>query len=223
MATVPSEVAGTIVSVVGTDGTNFYLLKTDADGHLQCDLLGNITIQGVATESTLQQVRDRLPSSLVGGRLVVDGSGVTQPISAASLPLPTGAATESTLSALKTLLSAKWLDLFDSQYSEVLTGSADSGNITIEGTAVPTGKLLVVTNMLAYISSGSCQQINLAVNMGGSNRVLKRVLNPSVNYGLDWQGKVVLVANDKVRVNINAVGTGTTAYLQAVGYFVPAS
>lgn len=36
------------------------------------------------------------------GRLPVDGSGVTQPISAAALPLPTGAATEATLSALNT-------------------------------------------------------------------------------------------------------------------------
>lgn len=36
----------------------------------------------------------------VANALKVDGSAVTQPISAASLPLPTGAATESTLSTL---------------------------------------------------------------------------------------------------------------------------
>lgn len=41
----------------------------------------------------------QLPPALVGGRLVVDGSGVTQPISAAALPLPAGAATEATLAA----------------------------------------------------------------------------------------------------------------------------
>lgn len=35
----------------------------------------------------------QLPTALVNGRLSVDGSGVTQPVSAASLPLPTGAAT----------------------------------------------------------------------------------------------------------------------------------
>lgn len=40
----------------------------------------------------------RVPAS-VGGRMPVDGSGVTQPVSAASLPLPAGAATEATLSA----------------------------------------------------------------------------------------------------------------------------
>jgi len=42
----------------------------------------------------------------VSGRLPVDGSGVTQPVSAASLPLPTGAATETTLSALNTKIPA---------------------------------------------------------------------------------------------------------------------
>lgn len=38
----------------------------------------------------------------VNGTVTVDGSGVTQPVSAASLPLPTGAATESTLDSVKT-------------------------------------------------------------------------------------------------------------------------
>lgn len=52
-------------------------------------LLG--TQSGIAT--VLAAIRDRLPASLVGGRLSVDGSGVTQPISAVALPLPAGAAT----------------------------------------------------------------------------------------------------------------------------------
>lgn len=42
----------------------------------------------------------------VSGRLPVDGSGVTQPISAATLPLPTGAATEATLAAQSAKLPA---------------------------------------------------------------------------------------------------------------------
>jgi hypothetical protein len=41
----------------------------------------------------------QLPAALVGGRLDVDGSAVTQPVSAAALPLPAGAATEATLGA----------------------------------------------------------------------------------------------------------------------------
>jgi hypothetical protein len=38
--------------------------------------------------------------TLVSGRQPVDGSGVTQPISASALPLPTGAASETTLAAM---------------------------------------------------------------------------------------------------------------------------
>ena len=47
----------------------------------------------------------RIPA-LVSGRMPVDGSGVTQPVSAASLPLPAGAASEATLSALNTKVPA---------------------------------------------------------------------------------------------------------------------
>lgn len=55
---------------------------------------------GAATETTLAALLAKLPSVLVADRLKVDGSGVTQPVSAAALPLPAGAATEATLAAL---------------------------------------------------------------------------------------------------------------------------
>jgi hypothetical protein len=46
---------------------------------------------GAATEITLGNLLSKLPSTLVGGRLSVDGSGVTQPVSLAALPsLPSG-------------------------------------------------------------------------------------------------------------------------------------
>lgn len=47
------------------------------------------------------EIRNRLPSALVNNRLVVDGSGVTQPISATTLPLPNNAATDATLVAIR--------------------------------------------------------------------------------------------------------------------------
>lgn len=60
--------------------------------------------------------------ALVTGRVPVDGSGVTQPVSAASLPLPTGAATEATLSTLNGKVTA-----------------VDTGNVTVASSALPTG------------------------------------------------------------------------------------
>jgi hypothetical protein len=52
-------------------------------------------------------IRDRLPSALVGGRLPTDGSGVTQPISATNLPLPSGAATDVVLQQVRDAIKAQ--------------------------------------------------------------------------------------------------------------------
>jgi hypothetical protein len=51
--------------------------------------------------ASLASIDGKTPA-LVGGRVPVDGSGVTQPISASSLPLPSGAATEITIASLLT-------------------------------------------------------------------------------------------------------------------------
>jgi hypothetical protein len=70
---------------------------------------------GAATEAKqdseitkLTSIDGKIPANLTvtSTRLLVDGSGVTQPVSVASLPLPSGAATETTLSALNTKVPA---------------------------------------------------------------------------------------------------------------------
>lgn len=60
-------------------------------------------IKGI--NSNLQSIDGKTPA-LVGGRVPVDGSGVTQPISASSLPLPTGASTLAEQQAQSTLIGA---------------------------------------------------------------------------------------------------------------------
>ena len=55
--------------------------------------------------SSLSSIDTKTPA-LVSGRIPVDGSAVTQPISAASLPLPAGAATQATLSSIDAKFSA---------------------------------------------------------------------------------------------------------------------
>lgn len=61
-----------------------------------------------ASQITLETaIRDRLPVALIDGRLVVDASGVTQPISASALPLPVGASTEATLLAVRNALQLR--------------------------------------------------------------------------------------------------------------------
>jgi len=79
----------------------------------------------------------------VSGRLPVDGSGVTQPISAANLPLPAGASTSDLQSTANTSLSAIQASL--AALDNAVNGSALDVNvlsmpsITIGTSALPTG------------------------------------------------------------------------------------
>jgi hypothetical protein len=66
---------------------------------------------------------DRLPAALVGGRLSVDGSGVTQPISVAALPLPSGAATQTTLASIDNKVPALGQALASASVPVVLTAA----------------------------------------------------------------------------------------------------
>lgn len=74
------------IQAAGSDGTNLRAFATDTTGRqkvLLYDSAGTAIV-------------------LVSGRVPVDGSGVTQPISAASLPLPTGASTAAKQPAIGT-------------------------------------------------------------------------------------------------------------------------
>ena len=90
--------------------------STLAEQQSQTTLLGTIDTDTGAIASSASNIDSKMPA-LVSGRVPVDGSGVTQPVSgtffqatqpvsAASLPLPSGAATETTLAAVEVDTSA---------------------------------------------------------------------------------------------------------------------
>lgn len=120
-------VAGTRVFVSpATEGTSQAI--RDRLGEVQASPTANTVLDrlksvatglvGLATNTMVQAVRDRLPTTLVAGRLDVNVGAsatipvsgtfwqATQPVSAASLPLPTGAASETTLSGMSGKLPA---------------------------------------------------------------------------------------------------------------------
>jgi hypothetical protein len=65
------------------------------------------------------------------GKVIVDGSGVTQPVSATSLPLPTGASTETTVLGIKT-----GTDKLSAKTSDYDTG-AGTDTVALLGIALP--------------------------------------------------------------------------------------
>jgi len=85
----------------------------------------------------------QLPSALVGGRLAVDGSGVTQPVSAASLPLPTGAATNASVDDLEpdvdaTRIAAQSVDAKTPALEAVSTVSGQPRHVPVTSIAYVT-------------------------------------------------------------------------------------
>lgn len=92
------------VSLTSTTITNFP--ATQAVSGTVTANLG--TIAGVSTETTLSALNTKIPSNLTvtATRLLTDSSGVTQPISASALPLPTGASTSALQTTGNTSLSS---------------------------------------------------------------------------------------------------------------------
>lgn len=119
VATTGAAITAKGIAAVGTDGTNARILKTDAAGELQIDVLSSALPTGASTSAlqttgntSLSSIDTKVPANLTvtATRLLTDGSGVTQPVSAASLPLPTGASTEATLSTLNGKIATFDLD-----------------------------------------------------------------------------------------------------------------
>lgn len=163
---------------------------------------------GAATEASLAAISGQLPALLVGGRLSVDGSGVTQPVSgtffqatqpvsAASLPLPTGASTAAKQPALGT------------------AGTPSADIITIQGAASMT-KILVTPDSVALPANQSTNMAQVAgtttdTNSGnksaGTIRVVLATDQPALTAKLlVTPDSVALPANQSVNVSqVNGV------------------
>lgn len=136
-------------------------------------------VAAAATEATLAAINAKLPA-LVGGRVSVDGSGVTQPVSAAALPLPSGAATAAKQPALGTaggasadVLSvqgiASMTPLLVTPGGNVAHDAADSGNPVKMGAKASSG-------LPAEVSSAD--RVDLATDL--NSRLLMAHITPAM-------------------------------------------
>lgn len=152
------------------------------------------TIAGVSTETTLSALNIKVPSGLTvtSTRLLVDGSGVTQPVSAASLPLPTGASTAANQTTLNTTASsidtkltttANGLKVDGSAVTQPISGSVSVSNFPasqvvignkINNSAAPstnnTGTLPAIANADTQAWTEG-NQTALSVDLNGNLRV----------------------------------------------------
>ena len=118
-------------TVTADAGTGFPGLGTAGTAHANV-----ISVQGIASGTALA-VSGTVTANAGTGTMTVDGSAVTQPVSAASLPLPSGAATAANQPGLGT------------------AGAADSNVITVQGIASMTAVVVDGSAVTQPVSASS--------------------------------------------------------------------
>ena len=139
------------------------------------------------------------------GRLHVDGSGVTQPISAVALPLPTGAATEATLSLVSTEAT---LNGFRTDFNAVDFAT----ETTLAGIKSQTDQLSFTgANLNVNIAGG----VTLEVNLDNANDdVLVYGFDGAVNRAIKTNASGEL----EVHILSSALPTGAATELTLSGF-----
>lgn len=171
------------------------------------------------TEITkLTSIDGKLPSNLTvtSTRLLVDGSGVTQPVSAASLPLPSGAATETTLSALNTKIPSS---LTVSSTRLLVDGSGVTQPISASSLPLPSGAA-TSAKQPALGTAGSASTDVITVQGIASMTALKvdgsAVTQPVSNAGtFAVQADVTKIAGTSTDVGAGTSGSGTQRSVNA--------
>jgi len=170
-------------------------------------LLVDIGETDLATETTLGDVKassasidSKLPS-LESGRIPVDGSGVTQPISVSSLPLPSGAATSANQETGNTSLSSidgKLPDLTDGKIPVDASGSS----VTQSGT-------WNISNISGTVSLPTGAATESKQDTGNTSLSSIDSKTPDLGQSTKSGSVPVTIASDQgnVSVNINSIGT----------------
>lgn len=150
--------SSTEVGGIGADG-NLHALSTDNSGRLNVNVISPAAITNYALETGghLASIDAKLTNPLpVSGPLTdTELRAAPVPVSASSLPLPTGAATEATLAAFSGKSAAALVpDAFDYQEISYVGASSD-------------------IDMVIFKSGGSSGSIVAVLTMGydGSNRL----------------------------------------------------
>lgn len=189
---------GTSIATDDVAGVQYQRVKVDLGG----DGLASPLVRG--QQSAANSLPVTLPSDQ--GALTVDGSGVTQPVSAASLPLPTGAATAAKQPALGTAGTAS-ADVISVQ------GVASMTALKVDGSAVTQPVSGTVTANLAA-GTNNIGDVDILSIAAGDNNIgnVDIVTMPNVTLAAGTNtNEVVGDAAHDAAVSGNPVLTGSEA------------
>ncbi len=168
--------------------------------------------------SSLSSIDTKTPA-LVTGRIPVDGSAVTQPISAASLPLPAGAATQATLSSIdakfselgQNTMSASTPVVLSSNHSDISVKNKSSSfsNITTTGTTTIKSGAGIFRRLVINTKGVSSNTFTIYDNTAGSGTVIATVdtvnSTGSLEYGLAFSTGLTIVSATGTSANATVI------------------
>jgi hypothetical protein len=168
--------------------------------------------------SSLSSIDTKTPA-LVTGRVPVDGSAVTQPISAASLPLPAGAATQATLSSIdakfsalgQNTMSASTPVVLSSNHSDISVKNKSSSfsNITTTGTTTIKSGAGIFRRLVINTKGSASNTFTIYDNTAGSGTVIATIdtvnSTGSLEYGLAFSTGLTIVSASGTSANATVI------------------
>jgi hypothetical protein len=168
--------------------------------------------------SSLSSIDTKTPA-LVTGRVPVDGSAVTQPISATSLPLPAGAATQATLSSIdakfsslgQKTMTASVPVVLSSNHSDIFVKNQSSSfsNITTTGTTTIKSGAGIFRRLVINTKGVSSNTFTIYDNTAGSGTVIATVdtvnSTGSLEYGLAFSTGLTIVSASGTSANATVI------------------
>lgn len=244
MGNFQGSVLGTLLTLLGWDGSAFQNILVDSDGHLQVDALTAQLITGFATETTLDAVMDRIgaltaPASgstnklltdmLTALQLIDDLRGALDSVNTDELVvnvdesvLPTDAATETSLQGIEDQIPDQLLGYVDVWRDTKAIANASTGTNTIQSDAVPSGKLLILSSSLAVNQDSVCNSIVITVQGGDSTIAIARDASPAADQGVSFSGYIVLEYPEYLLATFTACTLNDNLYFQSGGHLVTA-
>lgn len=184
--TVESDVTSSVLPTGASTEATLATIATAINGRGQPDTFTGCIVPGFVNSSStnvfafigdsfdrpmvgaaITDTTGSLAATVASGRLSVDGSGVTQPVSAASLPLPAGAATESTLDSVKTAVEliddAIGTNSSTAPGKSILIGGKTTGGNIVPFLTDATGQMNTVTYQLPSVLGQTDKTQSLSV------------------------------------------------------------
>lgn len=240
MPKVKGEVAGTVLTLLGYDGTDFYNVLVDAAGHLQIDVIASGLPAGAATAANqallLAELQEKLETAdldldgdgklavlshghtgIIWIPILIDAAGHTQ-VDVLSSALPGGAAT----AANQALLLNKIKDQVFTYKSGLLqivselNAAAGENFLDIGGGVV--GEMRVVKTLYAHNATSAVTKIRFGLITGVTRYWIATCEARGAGEGFYWEGEVFAGVGVKPTVQFLGCTAGDDLYVHVTGY-----